>query len=222
MPSARAVGRSPATSLQSAVVARNEGELILDFPKPLEPVSAVRSTLITSSLTSLRARGLFERYDALQTSSHRTKILNVVAGEWLPLEVAQAHYRACDALGLSEGEQIAIGKDVSRRLHETFLSLIVKAARGVGMTPWVLLAKGNMMQNRLCVGGGVRVTKLGPKSARIALAGLPHMAIPYVRHGLVGLYTAAVELLGSNVATRIVKSESSDPGRLFVLRIDWE
>jgi hypothetical protein len=209
-------------SPQSLVVQRNEGELILDYPKPLEPVTALRSTLITSSLTSLRARGLFERYDQLQTSPHRHTLLNLVAGEWLPLEVALAHYKACDALGLSMEEQIAIGKDVSRPIHETFLSLIVKAARGVGLTPWVLLAKGNSVQSRLCVGGGIRVSKLGPKSARVELARLPHLVIPYVRHGLVGLYAAGVELLARDVTARIVKSESFDPARLLVLRIDWE
>jgi hypothetical protein len=217
-----ASGRPLGSALQSLVVQRNDGEIILDYPKTLEPVTSVRSTLITSSLTSLRARGLFERYDALQTSPHRQKILNLVAGEWLPVEIAFAHYQACDALGLSVEEQVAIGKDVSRRIHDTFLSLVVKAARGVGVTPWLLLPQGNKMQGRLCIGGGLRVCKLGPKSVRIELVRLPHLVIPYVRHGLLGLYTAAVELLASNVTARIVKSESADPARLFVLRIDWE
>jgi hypothetical protein len=204
------------------VVAPNSGELILDYPRPLEPVTSIRSTLLTSSLASLRSRGLFERYDALQTSVHRQKIMNLVAGEWLPLEVALAHYEVCDALGLSEGEQIAIGKDVSRVIHETFLSLVVKAARGVGVTPWLLLPRGNSMQTRLCVGGGIRVWKVGPKSARVEVARCPQLGIPYVRNGLVGLYTAAVELLARNVTTRIVKTESHKPAELFVLRIDWE
>ena len=215
---ARARGLAP----QSQVVPRNEGELVLDYPKPLEATTLIRSTLLTSSLGSLRARGLFERYDALQTSAHRETILNCVAGEWLPLEVGHAHYQACDALGLSVEEQIAIGKDVSHRIHETFLSLMVKMARGVGMTPWLLLPKGNMMQSRLHVGGGIRITKLAPKSVRVELARLTLLDIPYVRHGLVGVYTAAVELLAKNVATRIVKTESFDPTRLLVLRIDWD
>lgn len=214
-------GRTPSGALPSLVVRRNEGELILDYPKPLEPVTAIRSTLITSSTTSLRERGLFERYDALQISPHRDKILNAVAGEWLPLEVALAHYRACDALGLSESEQLAIGKDVSRRIHETFLNLVVKAARGVGMTPWILLPRGNTMNSRLCIGGGVRIWKLAEKSVRVELAHMPQLAIPYVRNGLVGLYAAAIELLAENVTARIVKSESFDPARLVVLRIDW-
>ena len=209
-------------ALASVVVQRNDGELLLDYPKPLEPVTAVRSTLITSSLSSLRERGLFERYDALQTSPHRHEILNLVAGEWLPLEVAFAHYQACDALGLSESEQFAIGKDVSRRVHETFLNLVVKAARGVGVTPFILLPRGNQVKGRLCIGGGLRIWKVGPKSVRVELARMPHLAIPYVRHGLVGLYAAAVELLGDHVTARIVKSESFDPAQLLVLRIDWE
>jgi hypothetical protein len=217
-----ASGRPLGSALQSLVVQRNEGELILDYPKPLEPVTAVRSTLLTSSLSSLRTRGLFERYDALQTSPHRQQILNLVAGEWLPVEVAFAHYRACDALGLGVEEQIAIGKDVSRSIHETFLNLVVKAARGVGMTPWLLLPQGRKIQGRIAIGGGLRVTKLGPKSARIELARLPHLVIPYARNGVLGMYTAAVELLATSVTARIVKSESADPARLFVLRIDWE
>jgi hypothetical protein len=218
----QASARPRGAVLQSLVVQRNDGELILDYPKPLEPVTAVRSTLITSSLTSLRARGLFERYDALQTSPHRQKILNLVAGEWLPAEVAFAHYQACDAMGLGVDEQIAMGKDVSRRIHETFLGLVVKAARGVGMTPWLLLQQGSKVQGRLGIGGGIRITKLGPKSVRVEVARLPHLVIPYARHGLLGFYTAAVELLASNVKARIVKTESADPARLFVLRIEWE
>lgn len=217
----RALGRVQRAALPSLVVQRNEGELILDYPKALQPVTAMRSTLITSSLSSLRERGLFERYDALQTSPHRQKILNLVAGEWLPLEVGLAHYQACDALGLSESEQFAIGQDVSRRIHETFLNLIVKAARGVGVTPWLLLSRGNNMQGRLCIGGGIRIWKVGPTSVRIELARMPQLAIPYVRNGLVGLYASAVELLADNVTARIVKAESLEPTHLLVLRIDW-
>ncbi len=207
---------------QSQVVPRNDGELILDYPSPLNATASIRSTLITSSLSSLRARGLFERYDSIQTSPHRETILKCVAGEWLPLEVGRAHYEACDALGLSVEDQIGIGKDVSRRIHDTFLSLIVKAARGVGVTPWLLLPKGNVMQSRLYVGGGIRIFKLGPKSARVELARLTLLGIPYVRWGTVGVYTAAVELLCKSATTRIVKTESSEPDRLLVLRIDWE
>jgi hypothetical protein len=90
------------------------------------------------------------------------------------------------------------------------------------MTPWILLPRGNDVNARLCIGGGIRIWKVAAKSVRVELAGLPHLAIPYVKNGLVGLYAAAIELLANNVTARIVKSESFDPARLVVLRIDWE
>lgn len=198
-----------------------ESKIVIDFPSPLVPVTKVRSTLITSSLTSLRARGLFPRYDAAQRSVHRNLILSCVAGEWLDLEVARAHYETCEALGLTPEEQYAIGKDVSKRLHDTFLGLVVKAARGVGVTPWLLLAKGNTMQSRLNQGGGIRVTRLSAHAARVEVARCPLMAIPYQRHALLGVYAAGVELLASHVSARILASESENPGHLTVLRLDW-
>jgi hypothetical protein len=198
-----------------------EGEVVLDFPRPLEPTTAVRSTLITSSLASLRARGLFERYQTVQQSPHRETILRCVAGEWLAQEVGFAHYHACDSLGLSLEQQVSIGKDVSRRIHDTLLGVVVKMARGVGVTPWLMLSKGNVMQSRLHRGGGVRVLKLAAKSARVELAGHGLLAIPYYRNATVGVYTAAVELLGKDVSTRVMKVESQDPARLLVMRIDW-
>jgi hypothetical protein len=217
-----ASARPQGTALTSLVVQRNEGEVVIDYVKPPEPVTAIRSTLITSSQASLRTRGLFGRYEALLSASHRHKLLNLVAGEWLLLDVAFAHYQACDALGLSVDEQVSIGKEVSLRVCETFLGLVVKAARGVGMTPWLLLSKGSTMHSRLCIGGGLRVMKLGPKSARIELARMPHLTLAYVRHGVLGLYVGGVELLAGGVTARIVKSESAEPTRMMVLRIDWE
>jgi hypothetical protein len=205
----------------SSPEATRDGQVVLEFPRPLEPVTAVRSTLLTSSLASLRNRGLFERYDALQRSRHRDVILSCVAGEWLDLEVAFAHYQACDALGLDREEQLEIGKDVSKRIHETFLRLIVTAARGVGVTPWVLLRRGDSLQTRLNRGGGIRLTRLASRAARVELALNPLLELEYFRHALLGVYVAGVELLATNVTARLLQAESQRPGELTVLRVEW-
>jgi hypothetical protein len=195
--------------------------VVLEFPSPLEPVTHVRSTLLTSSLASLKKRDLFARYDAQQTSRHRDAILSCIAGEWLGIDVARAHYEACDGLGLSVDEQIEIGKDVSGRIHETFLALVVKAARGIGVTPWLLLSKNNVLVQRLCQGGGVRIVRLGAQSARIELALNPLLDVPYFRNAMVGVYAAGVELLASGVSSRILQAESKQPSKLTVLRLEW-
>ena len=196
--------------------------VVLEFPAPLEPLSQVRSTLLTSSLASLRTRGIFARYEAVQRSPLRDTIFHCVAGEWLPIEVAVAHYRACDALGLSRDEQVLIGKEVSKRIHDTFLRLVVQVARGVGVTPWTLLAKVNTLRARLLQGGGIRVVRLGRKSARLELAEIGLLGIPYFLNAVLGVYQAGVELLASNVTARVLRAESADPARLCVIRIDWE
>ena len=60
----------------------------------------MRGTVIVSSLLGLRDGGHFDAYLPKLTPLHRDAIPQVVAGEWVPIELAMAHYRACDALGL--------------------------------------------------------------------------------------------------------------------------
>ncbi len=147
------------------------------LPDAIGELSHVRGTLLASSMQSLRSRGLFERYSALLSDSYRDRVLNSVAGEWLTTEIALAHYRACDALRLSVEDQIGMGRDVSRRTHETFLGLLVKMARGVGVTPWVVFPKINSLYMRIFRGGGIQITRLSPKDARVQTLGLSPLAI---------------------------------------------
>src|SRR6478609_3254903 len=83
------------------------------LPGAIGELTHVRGTLLASSIQSLRSRGLFERYSAMLSHNYRDRVLNSVAGEWLDTEIALAHYSACDALGLSVEEQIAMRRDVS-------------------------------------------------------------------------------------------------------------
>src|SRR5712671_1498685 len=74
-----------------------------------------RSTWITASQGTLKARGHRERYEALVAPEHRDVLLNIIAGEWLPMEVARAHYTACDRLGLASDELLEIGAEATRK-----------------------------------------------------------------------------------------------------------
>jgi hypothetical protein len=151
----------------------SEHEIFLPFPTPLarmDSVSEVRSTLIASSLQALKTRDLLDRYTALLPIEHHQTILHCIAGQWFPLAIAFAHYGACDKLGLTLEQQKEIGSDVSRRIHETFLGVVVQMAKGVGVTPWTVLGRGNQLFSRIARGGGLQVTKLGPKDAQIEIA----------------------------------------------------
>lgn len=49
--------------------------------------AAIRSTLIVSAIQTLRARGYYDRYVTELGADHREKILALIAGAWLPIEV---------------------------------------------------------------------------------------------------------------------------------------
>ncbi len=192
------------------------------LPDAIGELSHVRGTLLASSMQSLRSRGLFERYSALLSDSYRDRVLNSVAGEWLTTEIALAHYRACDALRLSVEDQIGMGRDVSRRTHETFLGLLVKMARGVGVTPWVVFPKINSLYMRIFRGGGIQITRLSPKDARVQTLGLSPLAITYFRNAYLGMYEAGVGMFAANVQVRALSLATSPPGKDFELHVKWD
>jgi hypothetical protein len=200
-------------------------EIVCPFPALPEAIgelSHVRGTLLASSMQSLRSRGLFDRYSALLADSHRDRVLNSVAGEWLTTEIALAHYTACDALRLSVEDQIGMGRDVSRRTHETFLGLIVKMARGVGVTPWVVFPKINSLYMRIFRGGGIQITRLSPKDAKVQTVGLSPLSISYFRNAYLGMYEAGVGMFAANVQVRALSLAASPPGKDFALHVRWE
>ena len=192
------------------------------LPEAIGELTHVRGTLLASSIQSLRSRGLFERYAALLPQRHRDLVLNSVAGEWLRTEIALAHYSACDALRLPVADQIGMGHEVSRRTHETFLGLIVKMARGMGVTPWVVFPKINSLYMRIFRGGGIQITRLGPKDARVQTVGLVPLRIAYFRNAYLGMYEAGVGMFASNVQVRPLSLAASAPDKDFVLHVSWE
>jgi hypothetical protein len=173
-------------------------EIICPFPVPRAALGAcksVRSTLLTSSLETLRKNERLEEYTRVIAPEHKETILSTVAGIWLPIEVACAHYDALERLGFTPGEALANGYAVGEKVNGTFLGTMVKMASSTGVTPWFALGYIGKMYARLFDGGGgTTVRKLGPKDAYTEIAGLPLAAYPYFRHAARGMIQAACDL----------------------------
>jgi hypothetical protein len=179
-------------------------EALLPFPGPplhLGAASAARSTLVTTSIQSLRRRGLYDSYVQRLDDAHREALVTTVAGVWLPIDAAVAHYASCDALGLDAGEQLEIAMEVGDRVHGTFLGMMLRMARTAGVTPWPALAQSAKLYGRLFCGGGVAVTPTGPNDARVDLVGNALCGIEYFRVGVRGVYQAALQLFCRRVTT---------------------
>jgi hypothetical protein len=170
-------------------------EVIVDFADARErPASQVRSTLVTTSIQAIRAHGRFDDYAKLLPAELRATILTVVAGVWLPINVAEGHYSACNELGLSPQEQFAIGQEVGHRVQGTMLGLLVRTAKQAGLTPWTGLGQSTKLYERLFQGGSVRVVKLGPKEARVEMVNNRLFAFSYFRNAFRGLVCAGAML----------------------------
>jgi hypothetical protein len=166
------------------------------------PATAVRSTLIVVSVAALRNEGLFDAYVERLAPDARASVLEAIAGTWMPMEIAMAHYAACDALGLSPRQEHDIGMKVGERLHSTLLSTVVRLASSSGVTPWMLIRNGQRIYDRIFTGGGVRILKLGPKDVRIELHGAQVMRSHYFRNAFRGQIEAAFGLLGFKAYAR--------------------
>src|SRR5438093_502536 len=129
----------------------------------MRPVRNARSTIIIGSIGVIRATDRWNEYVAALPQEHHAILLESVAATWIPVDSALAHYRACDALNLPVDEQVANGRKNFDRAGATLFGTITKMAREIGVTPWTLLTQMQRFWDRGYDGGGVMITRIGPK-----------------------------------------------------------
>ena len=185
--------------------------MVVPFRAPREQlptVSEVRSTLLNTSVQALREYGFYAKYLSLLPTKHHEDILSVVAGNWVPIELAQVHYGTCERLDVPASTLFEIGTSVAKRVQGTFLGTVLRLAAGGGVTVWTGLSQMDRLYERIFVGGGCRVTKLGPKEARLEFVQNPLCAYAYYRGGLRGTITASCELFSRKVILREVSASA--------------
>jgi hypothetical protein len=193
------------------------------FPVPrsqIRDATEFRSTWLTASQQTLRHRGLFARYETYLPPSRREEILGLVAGVWLPMSVARDHYTACDALELDTQTLYEIGRDSTRRVNQTILSLVARLSRGAGATPWTVLSHSQKLWERTCSGGGaIGVFPLGPKEARIEVVGYPLAGLKYNRVTFRGIVGGIAEMFCEKLY--VVEIPKLCSGRELGFKLSW-
>jgi hypothetical protein len=169
-------------------------EFVLAFPARTTPLRSVRSTLLMGSIAGLRANGHFEAWSAIVPESAREELLRLVAGVWVPVETAMAHYRACDSLRLSSEEQARLGGATFARVRGTLLGTMLKLGNGAGVTPWTLMPHLQRFWDRAYEGAAIQVLRVGPKDAHLDVAECPFAEVRYYRNALRGLLVAVLDL----------------------------
>jgi hypothetical protein len=200
-------------------LARDE-KVLVPLPRQRSAIAThVRSTLLLSSVQSLRSQGLFERFSSHIEPKLRDVIVMSAAGVWLPMDVGLAHYRACDALGLTLGDQVQMGHQVGQRVQGNVLGLLIKTAKGAGVTPWMVLGQVARLWDRVFHGGaGPCVKEFGPKEAHVELVGLPLLGVAYFRNAYRGTFQAGLELFCTKAYVSEIGTRS-DTSTTF--RVSW-
>jgi hypothetical protein len=194
---------SQAKLLEGAAVTADERErIVVPFPEPRHAIKLAthcRSTVLLASLHALMQNGWFEGYKSAVAPEVLEAIQGAVAGAWLPMHIAAAHYRACDSLGISVLQQLEIGGAVVRRLQQTLLGTLAKVARASGtVSPLTALSRFKTLHARSWIGSAGQVVEIGPKDVRLDVVGLPLVEIPYFRTSYRGFLRAGAQLFADH------------------------
>ncbi len=194
-------------------------ETILPMPSPIVTARHARSTVLLGSLAGVRAGGRIDEYSNRLTPTQREVLLNMVAGAWVPMEIAYAHYEACEALGYSPDQQVANGRATFDRTSGTLLGTVIRMAKEAGVSPWNVLPHFQRFWERGYDGGGIQVVKVGPKEARVDVVQVRLCDLRYYRNALRGLVTGVVELFCQKAYVH--ERQGPRPPSSSSMRVQW-
>ena len=179
--------------------------VLLDHTSPNGvAIRNVRGSLVVSSLQTLRELGFYDRYLTHLAPTFREPVLFALASSWLPMEVAEAHYQACDDLQLDDAQIVAMGEAVSKRIMGTFLGTMLRTGRSMGATPtpWLVLCQYHRVCERIMDGGRFMVTEVAPKDAIVQTRGLPLFRFRYFRVAALGMFRGGVNVFAKSCFSR--------------------
>jgi hypothetical protein len=204
--------------MAEAAKAYGIGEPLYDPPSGVEPVSAVRGTLLVLDWRWLRENGLFDGYAA--ALGRARGLLDVTASEWVPFPEALEHWRALDTLGLSPQREHEIGKFLGEHVHNIVLATLIRLAGNLGVSPWTALSQSHKLWLRSWRGGGMAVYRTGERSARVEISNAQVVQTHAFRNGVAGTIDAGIApFCQKPVVTE--QPEARTPTSL-VLRVSWQ
>lgn len=198
-------------------------EVFLPFPAPtrlqVPPTTHVKGTWLASSLKTVRQHGRMDAYLAALPREHHAAILSTVISDWHPIELLMAHYEACDALNIPPNEVVQIGYEAVKHAHGGVIGMAVKLAANTVVTPWTILGQLQKLWERVFVGGGLGVFKLGPKEARVELVQFPCSRYRYCKVAYRGVVLGLTELFCTKAYVNEVASQMTDT--TAAMRVAW-
>jgi hypothetical protein len=171
-------------------------EVVLAHDANAGPLTAVRNIVIQSSIAQLKAKGHYERYCDFIEAEVREDLVSRIAPSWIPLELAVAHYEACDNLNLTLDELNALGTAVGAQVSDVALVSRAKKVQDRILATSTVLSQLHRMWPRVYQGGSVQVLLVASKDLLIEQRGLVLNRIRYFRMTQMKTITVAHESAG--------------------------
>ncbi|MFO0694022.1 MAG: hypothetical protein U0230_10740 [Polyangiales bacterium] len=192
-----------------AHVVPSNRRMIVELPAAIRPATAVKGSLLQSSLAAVERLGLTEPYFRHLGPEHAAAIRQVVVGQWHPMELALAHYGAIEKLGLAPQQSKQNGRLVAEKVQVGFARIVFRGI-GTAVTPLDALRRTPAFFERLIEGGAVSVEQRGPKDAHVEIVQIPIGRYEYVREAWAGMFEATLGLLTHRTMVRNVSARGGD------------
>jgi hypothetical protein len=176
-----------------------ERENIYPHDRTRGPVTAVRNVLLQTSLNELQENGHYERYVQLIAPEKLEQLQTFLAPGWVPIEIADAHYAACNGLDLSSAQSGRLGARIGNRLQQTLFVSNAKGARDPDFDLWKVTPGLYRMWARLYQGGSVQLTRLGEHETLIGQLGFTLNRYEYYRQAQMRAIAAAYASVGTRI-----------------------
>ena len=182
------------------------GEIIVPHEKVIQPVSSARNVLIQSSIAKLRDHGYYDRYATHVDPAALAEIMSNVGPSWLSIELADAHYAACDALDLTIDQIDDLGQGAGQRVRETSIVVATPKERSAPFDVWGTIGVLHRSWRRIYQGGSVQITKLDDTEQLLEFRGFTLNRHRYFRYANAAAVKGAHESVGVRVkSARIVR-----------------
>ncbi len=202
--------------MPAAIATHQEGRIIIDHVRTDKPsVTHVKGLVLANSIEVLKHGGFYDRYLSLLPAQHRDAVLYAVAPSWVPVDVALAHYQACDGLMLTDDELETVGALIAKRVAETFLGTVFRTTRKAGVeTFWYVVKRSDRFWDRAYLGGAITVIQTGPKDVIVEWRGLPLVESRYFRIAQRYYSEALATMFCSRAYVKTIRPRSPHPHSL--------
>jgi hypothetical protein len=210
----------PAVPTQVTGLRFDQREIIIAHEPAATPLRAVRNVLIQSSLAELRTLGHYDRYASLVQPKLLEQLTAAsLAPGWVSVELAHAHYEACDRLELTVEQLSTMGGRVGERVQAALLVSFAKKVRQLDFDLWSEIGPLHRMWGRVFDGGSVQICKLGPTDELVEERGFSLFRYAYYREAHLAVLRASHAALGVDATVTIASYNPRNDD--LTARITW-